>query len=1818
MTRIRERNQLLSHRGGRSPIVSAAALLLFFLAAVVPASGVEHLSAALLTRDLGDPRAPGNAKIVLTLPETLARQGAAAQADDFLVYVYPADLPDSEGVSEPFRADGVYLWRRGDKIFLDVRVLPEQNDEGPAVVKVLYAPDGTTLAEGVAEGESRYASELVDVVLAVDVSRSMIYNDPSQRRVTAARTFLEMARQGGGIGRVGLVTFNHRAVVNSPLVPLSQGEKVLATLAKVGADGLTNLDSPLRLGMQELSAVQSERPVIILLTDGRNEGSIYKNTHLECAKAGVRIFTVGLTESADHELLKEMADATGGIYFRAPKDSDLPEIYARLAAELGKRQLLHAEIIRREKGGIEIPVDSSVRRMVAMADAGALVGVSGPGGARLFAGDALAPVQMGRPVPGKWNVNWERAAPDLSLLALFGDTQFFLDTFPPQLRGGKLAVGATLARGVRALAGARVWAEPVPGVTNERLELFDDGRHGDGLADDGVYGTVIDYTGDLDSFDLIVRATGTAWEGDAFVRQATGLTIRSREPPVSAGTARIGGDVDFGVLFPGETGTALAKVELEAPGARELFFDLSWDGEGPEWPDFSSRVLVEPGSRSFEMEMTVPAGARPGDYAGRFTVSDGDGMDDAASARVKVGTVRFDAMDPVDLGVVPPGTFASRVVEVRYDADKKAPVEVGVEGGDDITFTPGANSLDAGPGHFPMEIMVSVPMGKPEGEYQGRAIVMAGPGRVDIPVRWRVKAYAAAAPTGTVKPVEGLPTAPSLLKGDKPLPQLTPEQPSDIWVPEKKTDTPAAVDSPWERSERVLRDRVGERTDEVDAVIPGGKGEFQFPTVTDRTAEGKGGDSIWNAWWIYLLAALLLLLLLLLLLAYILYRLGKSAVARFLLVSAIANLILLAIFIALLGTSLTIAPRTQTSIAVNLVEEEYEPFVELTAAERGMIGSTATAGDSGGGEAAAAGEISFSDAALTGGQTAVEKKAVLPDGIQDGLELAEAHQPSAMPLENDRRETVRRRERRPERDTQPEPMPELPEMAEPPAESGEQAGNHSDVGEVRLNVESPRESTLPVWSEGDREIQPLASDRGALLAEASGAEAVSMDDRVRRVDPRGRRRSHREVNALNPEPRVDIADPARDANEYAASSVEDHRQDDPGVEEIRIATRAVGTDSEGQKPGAFVPPGVSRLSPEQPEELPRGISGEARSEPAAARGGLRKSRGTAGRAGSSRPEPNGGTPGSLARSGEGPQSDGKTGQSPSVGGGDAVGEKRFDALPGGNSGGPQGQPDSNGGSSRAPAGLASAGASPSPFRGGGSERTDFSPRGGPAGRKNGGDSPRRDDRGNGNGDQPNGLSLIPGGNGGDKPEGKSDGRDDRPGRSSKPGTGEGRFDEMARGGGDADGRDRGGADIVGGPGRSVLDADGAGDGLSPVAFERAEGDWRRNDRRARRRGINAAASSVDPNSLLLVVGDFARLPDSAASNLFGVLAERLGGGIEVEERRLSPGDANLADSLLTLMDPAEAARWSDADVDRLAGYLKSGGHLWMDTVRDGEADAFMNRLARASGGRYGPLDASHPLSNDETVDALVIGDKLAAVVTRQNWRSSWRYGDKRNGRTFRFLIRSLNYFLSGDADAGIVLRDEKASDELFVEPVGESMPETLAGRVPGMDGRLWDDFGPDTASSWRMPSWSDPGRISAVSDGQGGRALKMDSRAAVKGRAAVYRTLTPPQNFTRVDRITLDAYYDGAGEASLSMVFTVPGGNGWLDYETRPVRLASGWNRVEFPVAGERLRALGGGGGDTDGLPAADRVGRAGFFLYRNGDSAAVTMLRDIRIHEDE
>ncbi len=198
--------------------------------------------------------------------------------------------------------------------------------------------------------------EGIDIVLAMDVSGSMLAEDFKPNRLEAAKKVAESFIKGRKTDRIGLVEFAGEAFTQTPLtidhnVLLSQLDKVKSGVIEDG----TALGDGLATAINRIKDSKATSKVIILLTDGvNNQGSVDPKSASEIATLyGIRLYTIGLGTRGmapypfrtpfggiqyqnvpveiDEELLTEMAHSTnGGEYFRATNKKSLENIFEEI------------------------------------------------------------------------------------------------------------------------------------------------------------------------------------------------------------------------------------------------------------------------------------------------------------------------------------------------------------------------------------------------------------------------------------------------------------------------------------------------------------------------------------------------------------------------------------------------------------------------------------------------------------------------------------------------------------------------------------------------------------------------------------------------------------------------------------------------------------------------------------------------------------------------------------------------------------------------------------------------------------------------------------------------------------------------------------------------------------------------------------------------------------------------------------------------------------------------------------------------------------------------------------------------------------------------------------------------------------------------------------------------------------------------------------------------------------------------------------------------------------------------------------------------
>lgn len=196
-------------------------------------------------------------------------------------------------------------------------------------------------------------TEGIDIMLAIDVSGSMLARDFRPDRITAAKEVAGSFISDRYGDRIGLVAFAAEAFTQSPLTTDQSTLQTLLAQIRSGLidDSGTAIGNGLATAINRLRESDAKSKVVILLTDGvNNRGEITPITAAEIAKAqNIRVYTIGVgTEGMapypavdmfgnitfvkqkveiDEKTLTAMAEMTGGRYFRATDNAKLKAIY---------------------------------------------------------------------------------------------------------------------------------------------------------------------------------------------------------------------------------------------------------------------------------------------------------------------------------------------------------------------------------------------------------------------------------------------------------------------------------------------------------------------------------------------------------------------------------------------------------------------------------------------------------------------------------------------------------------------------------------------------------------------------------------------------------------------------------------------------------------------------------------------------------------------------------------------------------------------------------------------------------------------------------------------------------------------------------------------------------------------------------------------------------------------------------------------------------------------------------------------------------------------------------------------------------------------------------------------------------------------------------------------------------------------------------------------------------------------------------------------------------------------------------------------------
>jgi Ca-activated chloride channel family protein len=196
--------------------------------------------------------------------------------------------------------------------------------------------------------------EGIDIVLALDISGSMLARDFKPDRLEASKNVATEFISGRPYDRIGLVVFSGESFTQCPL---TTDHAVLINLMREIQSGMIEDGTAIGMGLatavNRIKDSDAKSKVIILLTDGvNNRGEIAPATAAEIAETyRVRVYTIGVGTQGmapypvqtpfgmqyrdmpveiDEEILREIAQSTGGKYFRATDNDKLVQVYAEI------------------------------------------------------------------------------------------------------------------------------------------------------------------------------------------------------------------------------------------------------------------------------------------------------------------------------------------------------------------------------------------------------------------------------------------------------------------------------------------------------------------------------------------------------------------------------------------------------------------------------------------------------------------------------------------------------------------------------------------------------------------------------------------------------------------------------------------------------------------------------------------------------------------------------------------------------------------------------------------------------------------------------------------------------------------------------------------------------------------------------------------------------------------------------------------------------------------------------------------------------------------------------------------------------------------------------------------------------------------------------------------------------------------------------------------------------------------------------------------------------------------------------------------------
>ncbi|MCK5122730.1 MAG: VWA domain-containing protein [Candidatus Pacebacteria bacterium] len=477
----------------------------------------------------------------------------------------------------------------------------------------------------------------MDVDLVIDRSGSMI-GFPMIFAKSAAKQFVDYMQTGH---KIGVTSFADNAVVDYPLTEIEKSRpsvvkwEIRNAIDNIQAWGMTSVGAGLQEGHNQLKTLgtKDSEKAIILMSDGwENTPPWVADVINGIEKDKIKVCTVGLGFNSDMELLNNLAQQTGCVYKFAATSEALQEIYQDLWSEIsGEDTIIKIkEKIKPQETITKFAyLDSSMHNVTfSLSWPGSNIDLTlvDPNGKEInhntsdsdiefTEGDTYEFYRIENPTHGQWQLKFygenvpTEGEPFVFTLSGINGLIFGANLNKPEyIQGEEITITAFAQDPVvdsddpQYVASASFSVEATtPAQTVFTLQLYDDGNHNDGGANDGIYANTFDNTQESGSYTFNIKASGnTNRAGDPFTREKSISTfVAENLPPVADANGPYSGYAGIKIIFDaiGSTDPENQPLKYRWDFNNDNIFETDWlinsTTEYTYYNSYTGEILLE-------------------------------------------------------------------------------------------------------------------------------------------------------------------------------------------------------------------------------------------------------------------------------------------------------------------------------------------------------------------------------------------------------------------------------------------------------------------------------------------------------------------------------------------------------------------------------------------------------------------------------------------------------------------------------------------------------------------------------------------------------------------------------------------------------------------------------------------------------------------------------------------------------------------------------------------------------------------------------------------------------------------------------------------------------------------------------------------------------------------------------------------------------------------------------------------------------------------------------------------------------------------------